>query len=155
MRKAFLLLAILATSACSSLDSSGPVSSAAVSIGDAWTEISLDRPLRALHRNAYVDLDVSAVVPSVNAPQEFEKFYDTMKSRFPAGCIQGLLIDADGKEYRIENEPAGVSSFTASENFVSVHSTSGLPTNTRFTKLKLRASCALSNARVFWAAFRW
>lgn len=125
--------------------SSYSLTPAPISIGDTWTAIHPEKPLKAANEGARIVINVTKqIVPSGNIIDDIKKG----RLLFPKGCVEIRLYRADGQEISLEKGQFTVSS--DKHSFLMLGS-DGTKKDDSFQDLRIKSSCPIEGASIEWS----
>jgi hypothetical protein len=115
-----------------------------VDIGREWATLSASKPLNVVTEGAALYISVSDLDPSAS---DVIARMASANTRYPIGCVQARLVGVDGRILEISNRGTGASN---DETFLILSPADGIPTDRRFAKVALSATCELKAKKIMW-----
>lgn len=111
-----------------------------ITIGEEWIEIKPEKEFSAITGGAAILIDITHQLENFN---DFEE----VKRKFPKGTVSGVLITTNGKEIVIENTD---SMFSNKEAQLGLNTNGPMPTDMKFSKLKLKSKIEIPKTKIYW-----
>ena len=118
-----------------------------IEVGVEWITVTPSQPLSAITPGATLYFEVTAILPSsINATARLVQG----EKIFPKGCAQAQLISSSEEVVSLSSTGVAASS---TQTFLLLSATPGVPTDTEFSTIRLRADCGIKNTLVYWRNF--
>ena len=118
-----------------------------IDVADSWVELELSEPLEAISPGASIEIRLDGLKSAADPLSRMA----VAKLRHPNHCIRARLVTKQGSMVDLTELAAGVSK---DSTFLLVSRDGGIPTNRKFTRLMLSATCELKEVTVTWHNYR-
>jgi hypothetical protein len=115
-----------------------------IDVSDPWVEISVSDPLEAITPGATIQIQLQT---AVSAQADATSRMAAAARQYPDNCVRARLVTTQGLEVEIGNLSTAASS---DATFLVLSREGGIPTQDKFARVKLRATCELRGVVVSW-----
>jgi hypothetical protein len=115
-----------------------------IDVSESWVELSPPEPLEAITPGATIQIQLKNSV--LIQPDALGRMA-AAEQQYPANCVRGRLVTAQGSQVEISNLSTAVSS---DATFLVLSREGGIPTSDEFSRVSLRATCELKGVVVTW-----
>jgi len=115
-----------------------------ISINTSWHDVYFSEPVNAITSGASILIDVSKLIPPENG-------LAALRGQFPTGTVEAILYTDSGKELLLAHKGYY---WSKKECMLALYRQGGMPTDLKFTRLKIKSSIPLNNVKVLWKNYQ-
>lgn len=127
-----------------------------IDIGKDWIEVKLEKPISAITQGATVNIGLASSRSFSNEVKAQENIFEYLGKLYPDSIIEAVLTTQDNQSFLLTNTGFFTSGYGESENIEVLIKLTGqpqIPTDKKFTSLKIRSQRKLEQVNVFWKNF--
>lgn len=127
-----------------------------VDIGKDWIDVKLEKPISAITQGATVNIGLASSRSFSNEIKAQENIFEYLGKLYPDGIIEAVLTTKDNQTFLLSNTGFLTSGYGESENIevlIKLTSQPQIPTDKKFTSLRIRSQRKLEQVKVFWRNF--
>lgn len=125
-------------------------------IGSDWIEIKLEKPISAITQGSAVNIELASSRSFSNEVKDQKNISEFLGKLYPDGTIDAVLTTKDNQSFWLTNTGFLTSGYGESENIrveIKLTGQPQIPTDKKFTSLKIRSQRKLGQVKIYWKNF--